>query len=225
MTDATDVAFARRPSRAWLWAEFVLLYVAGPLALLIFFEYLSLFASIAAIMLLGLLLLIRTPEFRWLELVDTTGLHEHWRMVLWVSLAMTASIFALAWLLLDEAWFLRLVYERPMLLPLIWLLYPWFSVLGQEVVFRPLFFKRYGELFPNETAAILVNSAVFAFAHAFYWNITTLVISFFGGVIFAVAYRRTGNSFPVVFILHWIAGGMIFTSGMGRYFYQGAIGQ
>jgi membrane protease YdiL (CAAX protease family) len=101
-------------------------------------------------------------------------------------------------------------------------LYPWFSVLGQEIVFRPLFFHRYGSLFPSPAMRIVVNALVFALAHVFFKNWVAPVMTFFGGLMFAWVYERS-ESFPAVFIMHWIAGGLVFTMGLGLFFYHGAI--
>ena len=216
-------ADAMRPGAVRLWAEFIALYIGAPLALWVFLPYLNLFASIAGVTVIGVLLLIRTPGFEARELLDVGRLRETWPLVLGLSLVTAVVIFPLAYGIMGER-FLGLYYQQPGLLLMIWLLYPWFSVLGQEILYRPLFFKRYGGLFPSETIAVLANALLFAFAHAFFERWITFFLTLGGGLIFAVIYTRT-KSFSAVFVLHWIAGGIVFTSGMGWYFYHGAIGQ
>ena len=214
---------ADRPSTARLWFEFAALYIGAPLALWVFLPYLNLFASIAGVTIIGVFLLIRTPGFEARELLDIGRLRETWPLVLGLSLLTAVIIFPLAYTLMGER-FLGLYRQQPLLLMMIWLLYPWFSVLGQEILYRPLFFKRYGSLFPSETIAVLANAALFALAHAFFERWITFFLTLGGGLIFAWIYTRT-KSFSAVFVLHWIAGGIIFTSGMGYYFYHGAIGR
>ena len=45
-----------------------------------------------------------------------------------------------------------------------------------------------------------------------------------GGLIFGLVYLRFG-SLLLATVLHAIAGQLVFTSGLGVYFYHGAIGQ
>ncbi len=44
---------------------------------------------------------------------------------------------------------------------MILLFYPVLSALPQEIVFRPLFFRRYGAILPDAHAGIVVNAALF----------------------------------------------------------------
>lgn len=219
-----DHTIARpEPLRALLWAEFIALYIAAPMALWMFLPYLNLYAAIAGTMVVGLILLTRTPGFAWRELIDFSTMRGHWGLLAGLCAATAVVVFAVAWAMLDER-FMALARERPEFLLLIWMLYPWFSVLGQEVLFRPLFFHRYARLFPSETSVIIVNALVFALAHAFFQRWITVFLTLGGGLLFAHFYAKT-RSFPGVFILHWIAGGLIFTSGTGWFFYHGAIGR
>jgi len=213
---------ADHPATTRLWFEFIALYLCAPLALWIFLPYVNLFASIACVTVIGVFLLIRTPGFETRELFDVGRLRETWPLVFGVSLLVAVIIVPLAYFIMGDR-FLILPRERPLLLVMIWILYPWFSVLGQEILYRPLFFKRYGALFPSTGVAIIVNAVVFALAHAFFERWITFILTLGGGLLFAWIYTRT-RSFSAVFVLHWVAGGIIFTSGMGWYFYHGAIG-
>ncbi len=212
-----------RSGTSRLWLEFVALYLLAPLALWIFLPYLSLFGSIAVVTLIGVYLLIQTPGFELRELLDVGRLRETWPLVAGLSLLVSIVILPLSYFIMGDR-FLILLRERPDILILIWLLYPWLSVLGQEILYRPLFFRRYGELFPSEGIAIAINTLIFALAHAFFERWITFLLTLGGGFLFSVIYTRT-KSFSTVFVLHWIAGGIIFTSGMRWYFYHGAIGQ
>lgn len=46
-------------------------------------------------------------------------------------------------------------------------------------------------------------------------------LTFVGGWIFARAYLRHG--FPAAWLLHALAGNLLFTVGMGAYFYSGNV--
>jgi uncharacterized protein len=116
--------------------------------------------------------------------------------------------------------------------PGLWLrvmmLYPAISVVTQEIYFRVFFFHRYSAVFgPHRTAAIAVNAALFAFAHAaifayrqtpFHWQ--AIALSFAGGLIFARRFSHT-KSFWAVALEHSLYGDLIFTIGLGVFFFTG----
>jgi hypothetical protein len=60
-------------------------------------------------------------------------------------------------------------------------------------------------------------------AHLMFWNGVALALTAAGSVIFARAYL--GRGFLQAVLLHAVAGGIIFTSGLGVFFYHGAIGR
>jgi hypothetical protein len=116
--------------------------------------------------------------------------------------------------------------------PALWLrvmiLYPAISVVTQEIYFRVFYFHRYGPLFgPHRAAAIAVNAFFFAFAHAaifayrstpFHWG--AVALSFIGGLIFAYRFSHT-QSFWAVALEHSLYGDLIFTIGLGVFFFTG----
>ena len=118
---------------------------------------------------------------------------------------------------------LALPRRAPGLWVAIMLIYPFLSALPQELVFRVLFFRRYGGLFDGRRVAVAVNAAGFGLAHLMFWNWVAAALTVAGGVIFARAYLRRG--FVQAVLLHAIAGGIIFTSGLGSFFYHGAVGR
>ena len=112
---------------------------------------------------------------------------------------------------------------RPGLWLAIMVLYPFLSALPQELIFRALFFRRYRALFPSERAAVAVNGLVFALAHLMFWNWVAVALCIAGGVIFAVGYLGRGGFLQAV-VLHAICGAIVFTSGLGIFFYHGGGG-
>jgi membrane protease YdiL (CAAX protease family) len=214
---------ARLPGRGRRAGEALLLFVAAPIVHVAFFERLGVFAPLAVVTAAGVALLAITPGWRWRELIDLASLRGQGRLILGFTLVAAAVIFALVLALIPHRLF-GLPRYMPETWALVMIFYPLVSVLGQELLFRPLFFRRYGDLFAGPVTLVLANAAVFSLTHAFYQNWVALTLTFLGGLIFAEAYRRTG-SFPLVFLLHTFAGQLIFTSGLGVYFYHGAIPQ
>lgn len=210
---------AIRPAR--LRAEFVILFVAVPAAHIVFFDSLGPFLPLVAVFAVSCALLTVTPGFRWFEVVDGRGLLRQAPLILGLTILGAAVIFGLVLALMPERLF-GFPRHSPARYATVMALYPFLSVLGQEIAYRLLFFRRYRGLFPNDASAIIGSALVFSFAHGFYQNWLAITLTFLGGLVFAWAYARTA-SFPLVWILHSLAGQILFTSGLGTYFYHGAI--
>ncbi|SDF45944.1 CAAX protease self-immunity [Limimonas halophila] len=202
--------------------EFAALYVAIPVVHVVYFDALGTFLPLAAMVLCGAVLLAVTPGFRWRELVDPRGLRA-WLPYAGGFIAVAAAVILGFTLVLVPGQLFHLPLHETRLWAAIMLIYPLASVLTQELIFRPLFFRRYAPLFGSDAAAIVANAAVYALVHAFYQNWVAIVLTFGAGLIFGWTYRRSG-SFPLVVLMHAVAGQLVFTIGLGVYFYHGAIG-
>src|SRR5262249_48768181 len=87
---------------------------------------------------------------------------------------------------------------------------------------------RYAPVFNSHpAAAIAVNAVLFAFAHAaifayghtpFHWG--PVALSFAGGLLFARRFLRT-RSFWAVALEHSLYGDLLFTIGLGAFFFTG----
>ena len=206
-------------NRGLLWAEFAALYIGAPLGIAVFMPGNLLFPALAVFSIAGMALLWRTGGFDWHSLIRGWRRVPVWQVVLFGLITGLAG-----WAIIQIA---RPDYARPLtperlrFLGVIWLLYPILSALPQELIFRPLFFHRFGSLFPDQGTAVAVNAFVFSFAHLMYWSVVVAVLTLIGGWIFARAYLIRG--FPSAWILHGIAGNVLFTVGMGAYFWSGAV--
>lgn len=209
----------RRAGRdARLAAEFAAVFVGLPLVMAFGIPPDWLWPVMLATTAAAALLLTCTPGFRWRTL--TAG-GVDWRMLAAVA-ALTASACALlVWWLLPGG-FLALPRRSPGLWLAIVALYPVLSALPQELIFRALYFGRYRPLFASARQAVVVNALVFGLAHLMFWNWVAVVLCVAGGAIFAVGYLRHG--FPQAVLLHAVCGGILFTSGLGTFFYHGAVG-
>ena len=107
------------------------------------------------------------------------------------------------------------VFEnKPKLWVIIVFIYALFSVYPQELIYRTLYFKRYESLFYNKSFFIFLNAIVFSLAHTFFRNGLVHVLTFLGGIIFALTFNKT-RSTVMVSIEHAIYGSWLFTVGMG----------
>ena len=105
---------------------------------------------------------------------------------------------------------------------LLWIMilvfYPIWSAYPQELIFRAFFFHRYGFLTQNKGVMILLNALLFSFAHIIFRNFIALLFTFLGSLLFTKTYLRT-HSLTTAFVEHSILGNLIFTVGLGEYFY------
>jgi len=205
------------PGRLRLVAELVLLYLLAPVAVALFLPPAAMGPALASFALVGIGLLHRTPGFRWRELLRNPGIPPG------PVVALAAATLAVSLLVVGlgqpDTLFL-LARDRPGLLLAILLLYPVLSALPQELVYRPLFFRRYRVLLTRGRGALLANAAAFSLAHLLFWSWTVAVLTFAGGLVFAWAYRERG-SFVLAVALHAVAGSILFAVGMGQFFYTG----
>lgn len=212
-----DTSDAVRP-RLWLMAEFAALYIGAPLAIALFLPPQRMFTALFVFSVAGLLLLWRTGGFRWRNLIR--GRRIPWWEVLGITLATLVSGVVILSLVRPDALF-AILRTNPEFLLVIWCFYPLLSALPQELIFRPLFFHRYGSLLPERRGAIAINALIFSFAHLMYWSWIVAAMTFVGGWVFARAYLRHG--FPAAWVLHAVAGNILFAVGMGYYFWSGNV--
>ena len=100
---------------------------------------------------------------------------------------------------------------------LVILIYPFLSVIPQEIVYRVFFFQRY---FPNERSfyfLTLLNMIVFSYGHIVFNNVHAILITAIVSPIFTYAYLK--KSFFTCIVLHALGGQIIFTLGLGKYFF------
>jgi membrane protease YdiL (CAAX protease family) len=208
--------------RVWLTIEMLLLYVGAPIAVYsLLHDYrIPLFQIFPWVFAVFVIVLTLDRNFSWREALS--------RGISLRTLASILGVFAVAAPLLTLfAWhdspsrFLAFPRHAQEIWLLVMVLYPLLSVTTQEIMFRLFFFSRYRGLFGSDAqAAIVLNAALFTFAHIAFLNLTTLVISFLGGLLFAWRYENT-RSFWAVALEHSLYGNLLFTLGLGRYFYTG----
>jgi membrane protease YdiL (CAAX protease family) len=96
--------------------------------------------------------------------------------------------------------------------------YPIWSAYTQEFIFRAFFYHRYKILFRNPLIMLLINAFCFAMAHIIFRNWLALIFTFVGSLIFSYTYLRN-KSLNAVFLEHSLYGNILFTNGLGIYFY------
>ena len=112
----------------------------------------------------------------------------------------------------------HMLFEVVINKPIMWIVflfvYCFFSVYPQELLYRTFFFKRYKDMFKNELLFLFVNAILFSLAHMFFKNSLVIILTFFGGLLFAFTFNNTKSTL-LVSIEHAIYGSWLFTVGMG----------
>ncbi len=155
--------------------------------------------------------------FRWKELwyfpIKRNTLFKHLGIAVMVSAIMIAWVY-----LFDRSNLFNLPFGNWKIWLILSTFYPIFSASLQEIIFRTFFFRRYEKLMENECLIILLSAVAFSFAHIFYFHIVSLLLTFILGLYLGWIYARM-RSVLFTAILHSIYGNMVFTIGMGQYFW------
>lgn len=114
------------------------------------------------------------------------------------------------------------VMQRPLVWLLVMFLYPLLSVIPQEIIFRRFFFWRYSMFFSSDMVMVLASGLTFGLVHIIFQNWVAPILSAIGGIIFARTYQRT-NSLLMPVIEHSLYGCMVFTVGLGQFFFHGYV--
>ena len=209
------------PIAGWLLrlAEFAALFFVVPLLLTfrVIPVHIILFLLAAGVVCLVVLLFDRRFPRR--RLWDSSHFLRRLAVVVAVFIVFGGVLAGLvAWLLPEH--FLSLVRTRPALWQMIMILYPLLSVYPQEVIYRAFLFHRYRTIFPRPWMLVCASAVSFGFVHVYFWNWLAVVLSLAGGFLFAWTYQRTGSLLMAI-IEHALYGCLIFTVGLGGFFFHG----
>ncbi len=181
----------------------------------------ALFPALFALTASALILLAMTPGFRWAS-CGAAGAGSTGRVSALVGVGTAAVCAAAVWLLVPEQALrlprtnARALADDPAALP-----DPVGAAAGDHLpaaVLSPL--RR--RCSRGVGAAVAANAVAFGFAHLMFWNWVAVGLSGAGGLIFALGYLNRGG-FPTAVVLHAVCGGIVFTSGLGAFFYHGAV--
>ncbi len=203
--------------KAWLTAEYVVVFFG--LALL--YNFLARGTNpIPVLLVLGgasVVYLLRSSTFDRRSLWRPEAVRLRPVLALW-AVAAVAAVIAVIVLFPEELFVLP--EEQPLLWLAIVVFYPLLSVYPQELVFRAFLFERYGQVFGTWTVA--ASATAFGFVHIVFGSWVSVVLSAAGGWIFATRYRRT-RSLLAASVEHALYGILVFTVGLGQFFFHGAV--
>ena len=204
-------------TRIWLTIEFVILFFGIPVLIYLDKDFIHPSIIILPVLVFIFILLRRTSDFRWKELVRWNVSH---RILVINSLVVLVS----AMLILGYVFFFErenlfnLPRTHPGIFLAICVFYPVFSAYGQEIIYRTFLSKRYSRILPKKWHFVAASAVTFSFLHIVYYNPLSMILTLIGGLYLARVYQQTGS---VLFtsVLHGIYGIIFFGVGMGQYFW------
>lgn len=194
------------------FSELFVIFVLAPVSLVLDFSIRFKFA-ITILGFLYILIIMLGVERIKIHIKKSINWKRFWRLTFmkFVGVIAITSLYILA--IEPENWFKPLKEDYK-----VWLLFSFIyctlSVYPQELIFRTFFFKRYQDLFKNQNVFILINAALFSLAHLFFVNAVVMLLTFVGGLLFAITFNKTQSTL-LVSIEHAIYGTWLFTVGMG----------
>jgi membrane protease YdiL (CAAX protease family) len=201
----------------WRWIEFVLLFFGIPFLIYLDQDFIRPSIIILPVLVFIFILLRRNSDFKWSELtrwqVPRKVLYANGILVLLAALLMLGYVR-----FFDPRNLFNLPRANMWLYLALCLFYPVFSAYGQEIIYRTFLYKRYARIFPGVWQFVLASAVTFSFMHIVYYDPVSMILTFIGGLYFAINYSITRS---VLFsaVLHGIFGIMIFGVGLGQYFW------
>jgi uncharacterized protein len=101
------------------------------------------------------------------------------------------------------------------------LLYPLLSVVPQTLIYRAFLFARYQRLWRDRWMLIAASGTAFSCLHIVLRNPVAPLMTLPAGLLFAWRYARTNSAMASAFE-HALYGCLVFTVGLGEFFYTGA---
>jgi uncharacterized protein len=198
-----------------LWAEMIAFFIGLPL--IYYFDLVPVHKAVPplVVFVLFLFILLKDKSFDRKKFGLNGFMNWGWLIR---RMGLVAGLLLIAVLLFNRDALFVIPRLNPILWVMIMLFYPIWSAFPQEIIFRGYFFHRYERLFPNVRWMILVNALLFSFLHIIFNNWIALVFTFFASILFSITYRKS-NSLMVTFLEHAVYGNLIFTIGLGEYFY------
>ena len=226
-------------TKEWLAAELALLFVALPVGLTFApFPKGYLFPVLWIVAALCLVYLWRSRRFERKQLWNLGEAVPHLPLIVGRFVVLAAVLVGALVLLLPPTptaempqtreqfreagptlwtWF-GLIKWNTGLYAAIMVLYPIFSVLPQNVIYRVFFFHRYGPLLGERWAMVAVGGATFGLGHLMFGNWVAPTLTALGGLLMMDTYRRS-RSAAASWFEHALYGCFVWTLGIGRLFY------
>jgi membrane protease YdiL (CAAX protease family) len=211
-----------RPSKISLIIEFSIICIGVPFTLIYFRLAPYMFIFLWSACALCVYLYKKTPDVKGADIWKWNEVNsKNLKPILIRFIISTILLIPFVYAVAPERAF-GLLTERPEIWWRVMILYPLLSAAPQEFIFCTYFFARYKYLFTNQKFLLAAATIIFACTHILYINWVAPVLSAFAGYFFAQTYMRT-RSLALVSLEHALYGNMIFTLGLGYFFFGGRV--
>lgn len=199
-------------SKSYKVFEFFIIFILLPISFIFpYTSYLKL--SLGVLGFVYVVYVLLKVEKQKLRINKHPNYRDFWKVTL-VKFLVIALVTTLSVYVANRELLFQVVRNKPKLWFFILFVYSLFSVYPQELLYRTFFFTRYKILIKNTNVLIVLNALVFSLGHIFFKNISVLLLTFIGGLLFAFTFTKTKSTF-LVSVEHAIYGCWLFTVGMG----------
>lgn len=207
----------RAPRQVMLAAEFLILFILLPVVYAAGIFHVPKAAAIAGVAVYCLMTLRSNGGIELKREMNFPCMRRVLPGILLRSALVGVGALAVTWLFSPD-WLFGFPRQKPLWWLVVMVLYPLLSALPQEFIYRTFMARRYSPLFGAST--LLVSAVAFGFLHIVYLNAVAVALSLIAGWLFARVYEKT-ESLAAVATEHALYGCIIFTIGLGRFFYSG----
>ena len=201
----------------YCFIEYLLLFFGVPLYIYFDPEFIHPSAVVLPVLVVIFIYLYRLPDFKFRELVQFK-INKKIILKHLVIFAIISSLLILIIFIFDRENLFNLPRANPQIWIMLCIFYPLFSAYGQEIIYRTFIFYRYRRIFKSKLTFVLASSIAFSFVHIVYYSHISIILTFILGLYLTYTYLKTKS---VLFssILHGIYGDLVFTIGLGSYFW------
>ncbi len=198
--------------------EFLLVFFLAPLIYAFFRESSPIYFLVILALFSGIVL-YRNNDFR--NEIFTNKAHwlKDMPRVMKQFLGISLALICVIYIFLPGQLFYCLRQHFTLWLSLM-IIYPLLAVYPQELIYRAFLFHRYRHIAGEERYLIHFSAVAFAFGHIIYFHPISVLLTLFGGYLFSWTYVKTRSLLAVSFE-HALYGCLMYTVGLGRYFYTG----
>lgn len=223
-TIGTQLIRRREKPTFLLWLEWTALFIALPFALRFWLKPGIALGVLFVATAFVVVWLLRRRNFDRRLFWQGLNVRGEWKQLKRILLrfAVCGAMIAALVLFIYPQNFFDMPRERPHIWAMIMIFYPLLSVYPQELIYRTFFFERYRHLFPSMLITVLASAAAFALVHIIFQNPLAVLLTLIGGAFFAETYART-RSLRLVWLEHALYGCLIFTIGLGQFFYHARV--
>ena len=197
-----------------------MLFVVVPVLLTIFKSRISPIVPLMVVGIIVTMVLLNDPSFDRNRMINFNGLIHSLPSIVGIWIVVTIGMIGLIW------WYTPTqLFIFPRTKPKFWMIvicfYPIFSVIPQTIIYRAFFLHRYESLFGSGLPMLVVAAIAFGLAHLVFRHALPIILTTIAGFLFVWRYHSTGSALASA-LEHALYGDMIFTVGLGSYFFLGS---